>query len=519
MLNKNSLLASLLLLASAAFSQTQTLDGFSSISSRGITPIINNNEVKGYSLFYKGDKADRKNSNYGLSIFDENLKKVKEINLVKPKDDYILVNNVFNDTALGFMFYNFKDKTFEIETYANDLTKMGSKIITDVTKRDHTTMLESLKYIQEGTAGFNTSINILAVPKKGFVKNSANGWGKGWALEMFDNTVQSKWKIESGDSKDHETIIPMEASERYLLVSLFKRSNAFSTKMESFLLLIDVNTGKRLFELPVEGNNGEVLSITGMAIDDQNSEIITVGDYYAKGTKPGVGRSLGFYTKRFSTDGKEKSKKFYSWESDVKKAARNTVIDDSFNNFTHKIVRMDNGKTYIVVEQFKRNLNALGVASMVLTRSASSSVLKGVVGNMLLFVVNPDLSLDEVLQFNKDKSTVGLLPGSELYGPGITGYFMKAFGDFDYQFFANSSNKKSFNAVYVNYDKEKGEKAKKVIGNILLGEKQMVTFDQIDMASNASSAFLYPAKPGYIMMVDYLKKQKQLGMKLVKVNN
>ena len=95
---------------------------------------------------------------------------------------------------------------------------------------------------------------------------------------------------------------------------------------------------------------------------------------------------------------------------------------------------------------------------------------------------------------------------------------MKQYGYFDYQFFANSSNKKTFNAVYVNYDREKGEKPKKVVGNIILGEKQLVTIDQIDMPSKASSAFLYPAKPGYIMMVDYLKKQKQLGMKLVKVN-
>ena len=112
-----------------------------------------------------------------------------------------------------------------------------------------------------------------------------------------------------------------------------------------------------------------------------------------------------------------------------------------------------------------------------------------------------------------------LLRGTELYGPGIAGYFIKAQGGFDYQFFGNSSNGKTFNAVYVNYDKEKGEKSKKVVGNILLGQNQELSIDKIEMASNAPTAFLYPAKPGYIMMVDYLKKQKQLGMKLIKVNN
>lgn len=521
MLNKNSLLVALLLAGTSAFSQTQTLEGFSSISSSGINPIINSNEVKGYSLFYKGDKADRKNSNYGLSIYDENLKMVKEINLVKPKDGYMLVNNVFNDTALGFLFYNFKDKTFEIETYGSDLTKLGSQVITDVSKRDNTTMRESLKYTQDGIGGFSTSINLLAIPGKGFVKNGANGQAKGWQLEMFDNNAKTKWKIESGDSKNYESIIPMEASNKYLLVSLFKRSGAFSNKFESYLMLIDNENGKKLFEIPVEGDGNEVLSLTGMTIDEQNNEIITVGDYYAKGGRAGAGRSLGFYTKRFGLDGKEKSKSFYSWAKDIKKAAGSTVIDDSYNNYTHKIVRMDNGKTYILVEQFKRNVSAAGVASMAaaiaLGGGTSSSVMKGVVGNMLLFVVNPDLSLHEVLQFNKNKTNVTLMSGTEFYGAGVLGRFMKMHGNFDYQFFNSSANKKTFNAVYVDYDKEKGQKAKKVVGNIILTDKQMVTIDEVNIPFK-DSPFLYPAKPGYIMMVDYLKKEKQLGMKLVKMN-
>ncbi|MBC8052058.1 MAG: hypothetical protein H7Y13_03240 [Sphingobacteriaceae bacterium] len=517
MSQKPALLATLLLAATTCFSQTQTLDGFSSISSRAINPITSNNEVKGYSLFYKGDKADRKNSNYGLTIFDENLKKVKDINLVKPKDYYMLVNNVFNESAMALMFYNFKDKTFEIETYSNELTKLGSRIISDVTKGDQAAMQQSLSYGEDGSNGFSLSVNILPVRNKGFIKNSIDGRGKGWALEMFDNKVLNKWSISSGDGKGYETIFPTEASDKYLLASLFKRDGLFSTKVESYLLLIDIQTGKKLFEIPVEGQSDEVLSITGMTIDDLKNEIVTVGDYYAKGSKPGAGKSLGFYTKRFNIAGKETAKKFYSWTTDVKKAARNTVIDPSYNNFTHKIACMASGKTYIVAEQFKRNVSAMGIASLAL--GGGSSILKGVVGNMLLFVVNPDLSLDEVLQFEKDRATVSLLPGSELYGPGITGHFMKAFGDFDYQFLANSSNKKTFNAVYVNYDKAKGEKGKKVIGNIILPEKQLVSFDKINMPSDASSAYVYPAKPGYIMMVDYLKKQKQLGMKLVKVNN
>ena len=67
-------------------------------------------------------------------------------------------------------------------------------------------------------------------------------------------------------------------------------------------------------------------------------------------------------------------------------------------------------------------------------------------------------------------------------------------------------------------DKEKDEATKKIIGNISFGETGLFTIDKIDGTSNATSSYVYPAKPGYVMMVDYLKKQSQVGMKLVKLN-
>jgi len=517
-MKKNYILAiTAFLLSCNAFSQTQTLEGFKSISKKSITPIINNNEVMGYTLFFEADKADRKNTNYGLAIYDQDLKKVKEINLIKPKDDYMLVNNVYNDVAIAFMFYNFKEKTFEIESYSKDLTKLGSKVITDVTTADNRLMKVGLVYDQKGESNFNASINIFAVPQKGFIKNSVNGYSKGWVLEMYDNNLKNLWRLESGDSKDYENIIPISATEKYLLASLSKRSGMMSTKLESFLVLIDIATGKKIFEISPESDPKEQLSITGMSLDETTNEIITVGDYYNKSDKPGVTRSTGFYTKRFSVEGKELSKKSYAWSKEIKLTAGKQLIDNTFINFTHKIAKTADGKTYIITEQYKRNVSAMGVASLAL--GGSSSVLKGIIGNMLVFVINPDLSLAEVKQFEKDKSIVTLMPGSEIYGPGITGFMMKSVGDFDYQFLNNSSNGKTFNAVYINYDKEKQEKTKKVVGNILRGEDGKLSVDKIDVTGKATSSFIYPAKPGYIMMVDFLKKEKQLGLKLIKVNN
>jgi hypothetical protein len=96
-------------------------------------------------------------------------------------------------------------------------------------------------------------------------------------------------------------------------------------------------------------------------------------------------------------------------------------------------------------------------------------------------------------------------------------YFRQS-GQFDYQFTQKNDANSQFNVVYINYDKEKGEATKKVIGNVAFGDNGQFKVDKIDGTSNATSSFLYPAKPGYVMLVDYLKKEKRMGMKLVKLN-
>jgi len=75
-----------------------------------------------------------------------------------------------------------------------------------------------------------------------------------------------------------------------------------------------------------------------------------------------------------------------------------------------------------------------------------------------------------------------------------------------------------FDVVYVNYDKEKGESTKRVLGNIIISPDGKFITDKIDITSKATASFLYPAKPGFLMMVDYLKKERSVGLKLVKLN-
>jgi hypothetical protein len=133
-------------------------------------------------------------------------------------------------------------------------------------------------------------------------------------------------------------------------------------------------------------------------------------------------------------------------------------------------------------------------------------------------VLNKDLTLNEIKYYTKDRSDAELPPGMDFYGPGMWGMVMKQMGSFDYQFTQLANDGKSADIVYINYDKEKGEDTKRVLGNVIISPDGKFTLDKMDITTKATASFLYPAKPGFLMMVDYLKKERSLGMKLVKLN-
>ncbi|AII53172.1 DUF6770 family protein [Hymenobacter sp. APR13] len=503
--------------SAAALAQTQTLDGIKSMPRSGISPIYAGNEVKGYILYARADKADRKNDNFLLDFYDQDLKKVSNITLQKPSGRYTLLQNAFNGTAFGLYFLNTKDNTLEMETYDASLKKLGSKVIEDLSKGDKMVLSQMVRNDGnvENTMG---ALTLTPIAGKGFVRNSYDGLMRGYALQMYDNNLNPKWRLASDPkSKDYETILIREVTDKYIVGNIMRRDGLMSRQVSSYMVAIDVNTGKKVMELPVETSKTEQLSLSTFTFDAAAREFVAVGEYYKLTDKPFINKSQGFYIKRFTEAGKLIGTKPYSWQKEVKAALpaeAKPSMEDGFMNFTHSIVKGADGKMYIVAEQYKVAADGMGIAALALGGRASA--VNGQVGNMMLFVLNPDYSLNTVKFYAKDRSKALLPPGA--MGAGLIGMLMKAQGDFDYQFLQRNEANSQFNVVYINYDKEKGEATKKVIGNIAFGDNGQFGVDKIDGNSTATSSYVYPAKPGYVMMVDFLKKQSQLGMKLVKLN-
>ncbi|UOQ97769.1 hypothetical protein MUN81_21390 [Hymenobacter sp. 5317J-9] len=508
----------------ALHAQTQTLDGISRVSRTAIEPVYAGNEVKGYVTYTKGDKADKKNDNFLLDFYDQDLNKVTNITLQKPAGKYFLLRNAFNGSAFAMYYYNAKDKTLELETYDTSLKKLGFKAIGELNRADMAATMQSFGAQgndgDSGGGGMFGSMGLFPVPNYGFVRNSYEGTMKGYNLQMYDDKLTPRWRIAADPkAKFYETISLTQAVDKYILGTALRRDGMMSKKINPYMVAIEAATGKKVFEMPVETSTTEQLSLSSFTFDPVKREFIAVGEFYKLNDKPFVNKSQGFFIKRFSEAGKQVAVTNYGWHNQVAAAmpaeARQS-LEDGFVNYTHSIVRGSNGMTYIVAEQYKVVGDGLGIAMTML--GGNSSVSKGKIANMLVFALDPEYKLAQVKFFPKDPSVAYVPPGAGLMGTGFLGMYFRQSGQFDYQFTQKNDANSQFNVVYINYDKEKGEATKKVIGNVAFGDNGQFKVDKIDGTSNATASYLYPAKPGYVMLVDYLKKEKKMGMKLVKIN-
>jgi len=507
------------LVSAAAFAQTKTVDGIEGMSRSALSPIYAGNEVKGYLMFGHGDKADRKNDNYLLDFYDQDLGKVSNVTIQKPANRFALLKNSFNGTAFAFYFCNLKDETLEIETYDTSLKKLGSKVIEDLSKVDKMAIQNQVKQSGE-TSGLMANMNLFSVPGYGFVRNSYTGMAKGYVLVMYDDNAKAKWRLASDEKSNfYEMINLTEATDKYILGILMRKDGMMSRKVTSSMVAINAATGKKVLDVPVETSKTEQLSLSSFTFDAEKREFVAVGEYYKLDDKPFVNKSQGFFIKRFSEAGKPVGTKNYGWQKEVMAlmpTEAKASLEDNYVNYTHSIVKGANGKLYIVAEQFKIVGDGMGIALKAI--GASSSVSKGKIGNMFVFEVDQQEKLSKVKFYQKAASNAYLPAGSGLMGAGLLGHVIKSQGDFDYQFIQRNDANTQFNVVYINFDKEKSEGSKRVIGNIGFGDSGQYAEDKIDMTSTANYSYLYPAKPGYVMIADYYKKKGQLGMKLVKLN-
>jgi hypothetical protein len=501
MLKKTSVLIYLLFSLGLLSAQNLSKPNVGSIKLRNAGAIFQNGTVKGYFNFYNLEKSDRKNNNYQLTITDENLREINSINITRPSY-YLLVDGVFNGESFGFLFYDAKEKSIELIAYDKTLKETG-KQIKKLTNKFGNAIYAYMAQGHEASQAF-----LKAVPNKGFLYYGIKDDSKSdFEIEMYDNAMKRTW-VAYGPDDDYDFENANEAlqDELYSGSIIMKRKNMMSMDLEVDLLVQNISDGKTLFRVPMTTSKYSV-AIAEIFFEKDKQQFLIFGEYFDKNEKILKAQTLGFIAITLDMKGKIISEKTNSWSSDIKKlvdAKDKDKFDDTYILF-HDFIRTADGQIFAVGEQYKKA--GVPMAAMKLN-----------IYDMVLFQFDANFAIKKVSVFEKDKNSFGLPQGLLVFSSKLLSYIAKSQGAFDFVFTQVSQDKNTFVVNYINYDREKGEKSKNVLGSIVYTPEKTLTVDKLALNRKSSDYFVYQAKEGYILISEYFAKEKRLDSRLEKIN-
>ncbi len=514
---KSKVLIYLLLLGvfSSSYGQEKVFENISKAYLRNMGEITEENEVTGYYMFYQSEKLSRKEFSYELEILDQNLNPIASKNIIGSKYLFLL-EGAYNGDALMMKFYDAKEKMIINRAYGKKAEELKVEK-REISKKEQNMLAMS---------SFAETFDMFPVNNLGFVDYRVKKIGSKYGYEMYffpTKAGMKPWTITSKEGlKLHETATFLYGDEKVILSSVMTKKSLMSKSVEMELLATDAKTGKTLFRKKVEDPSYELMVLNGYE-SNEPGYIHLFGNYFPKGVKELSNSNLGLFSLKVDLTGKIVEKKFVSWAKDVSAflpVNERGKMEKVGYTYFHKIVRNADGNVYAIGEQYRKQVSALGVASLVLNGSNSNtSTAEMVVEDLMIFEFNSDFALKNVNIVDKTKTRVYLPQGAEWNGPQILAYYIKSYGGFDYEFLQFNKDKSVLTIGYLDYEKLKGEKSKNILGTVSYLEDKSTT-DKIELSKVRSSdrVRILPGKEGNVLIAEYLSKEKKLDLHLEKIN-
>jgi hypothetical protein len=509
----------LVLLSVLNMSQAQTIE-YSNVfkfRSRNSGAILENNSIAGYYNFYAVEKVDKKNMAYWVNFYDNNLNKATEFEITRDKKSY-LIETVYNQEAFMMMFY--QKKTLEFVTYDRNGKKLGSKMLEDLPN------MELARLNQAASSEDIENTTVFPIGKSGFVRSTFTKDGKyGYELEAYDNKMGTMWTYASPPKSDMVELCDiLYCTDKFIGLSVVKKKSAMSSKVEYYFVMLDAKTGKEFYNIPVEDEKNAKMSLLNCFIDD-NGQAALVGEFYLPNDEVFKDKSQGLYIRTLALDGSDLIIKKCSWARDIANLKKDILTaeekekDKGTNQvWFHKIIKGANGHIYCIGEQYRKQISAGGVAMKALS-GGGASAMEIKVTNMLVVEFDAKLELVDYEMVAKKTTRVMLPEGYGLASPQMLAAYLVSTGGFDYQFTSADSKADRYQVVYTdcNRSEEKSkEKADIMIGVIDI-DKTDKKMARLPINSEARYVWYRPAKPGYILVGEYFKKEKKIVMHLEKI--
>jgi hypothetical protein len=484
----------------SVLSQKKSVPNVVSIKLQNMGPILSESEVTGYYMFYQTDALSKKVYSYEIEILDQNLNKLSSKTIQGSK--YLsLVDAVYNNSSLMLKLYDSKDKEITFAQYDNNAKEIMK---TSRGANDYEVMVLASMGDKQGQ-----NVTIFPLNKIGFVDYRSEKDKKyKYIIDFYPTTKGGKkWSVSSDESSEvHEFATFIYGDANVLISSVVSKPSIMSKKTETSLVAVDIKTGKKLYEKSISHPEYELLVLNGLDSDSEGN-VYLFGNYFPKGKSELSSPSEGLFALKLDKSGTTKEINLISWEKDVSKFVdvnEKGKMKDVGYVFFHDFIRNADGNVYAIGEQYKKKMS--GVTTDMLVQ------------DLMIFELNSDYKLQKVKIIEKQKSKVSV-SGLGMAGSQILAYYVKSLGGFDYEFVEFNKDHSIFSIGYINFVKVKGEPNKYVYGSITYTDSEAVE-DKVDLMTvkDEKQIKVLPAKIGNIVIVEYLEKEKQLNMRIEKIN-
>lgn len=498
-----------------AHPQNLSIENVHKVALRNSDAVKEGTEVKGYYFFYVSDKIDKKTNEYTLQITDNNLKKLKDIKFQDSKGVRVLESS-FNGTDLIFLFYNEDARTFEYQVYGAD-GKKKSVYNRELTKKEKRYLEMSYLAVDDDEQTYK---GLYPVEGKGFISNMPSREDKDYTFQVdyFSSEKRKTW-----------TFTPTIGAKKFIgdylgyfngvvYFEVLKFGSLMDGNPDSYLLGLDLETGKQLFEKPTDNTKYKFYPASMSVLIDGKAVIF--GEYFDPNGNIAKDKSLGFAFIGVDEKGSVLSEKYCSWDLELGKfldVNSKGKIENIGYMYVHNIIQMADGNVFAIGEGYKKVASALGIMSKVLTRNGGLSAIKIKVTDMIVIQFDKNFNVKNAKIYDKNSNNVELQSGMEFVSAPLLGKLVKyTYGEFDYAYSQVNKENTSFTVCYSDY--VRGKDYKGGTFNSISYHEGKITTDKINTKSDATRTGVLPGKQGQVLILDYYRKAKRLDVHFEKLN-
>jgi hypothetical protein len=509
------IVAGLMLAVISAGAQTLSFENVHKVTLRNSDAIKEGSEVKGYCFFYVSDKIDKRTNEYTLQITDNTLKKLKDIKFVDSKDVRVLESS-FNGSDLIFLFYNDDARTFEYQVYGAD-GKKKYVYNRELTKKERR-YLEATYFAEDDENNYK---GLYPIEGRGFISNMPSREDKDYTFQVdyFSSEKRKQWSFTPTLGAKKFVGDYLGTYKGVVYFEVLKFSGMMDGNPESFLLGLDLETGKQLFEKPTDQTKYKFYPASMSILND--GKAIIFGEYFNPNGNIAKDKSLGFAFWTVDEKGAIQGEKYCAWDLELGKfldvSSRGKIADFGLM-YLHNMMQVADGSIYAIGEGYMKVASALGILSQVATGGRSGvSTVKVKVTDMILIKFDKDFNVKEAKIYSKNPNKQELPSGMEFVSTPLIGKMLKYYyGEFDYAYTQVNKENTSFTVCYSDY--ERGKDYKGGTFNSISFNEGKITTDKIQTKSGATRSAVLPGKQGQVLILDYYKKDKRLDAHFEKLN-